>query len=219
MKKMLKKILFVSLLFSATVPATMQASFFSWATLRNGATEVGSKAVNWLNINSRNAFNFLKKHPIAVGGTVVVGGAATFALKKHPFLVGGAIVGTACAWKLSKAIKFYRNLWNKGLLNRELSKAAKEGNIAKVKQALESDADPNYQDSLGCSPVMLAADSGHDEIVELLLQNNATTIDLQDDFGWTALIYAVFKGKSESVKLLINSDADLNKNIDKFVNI
>ena len=45
MKRILKKILLISLLFSAAVPSTTQASFFSWTTLRNGAIVVTAFAV------------------------------------------------------------------------------------------------------------------------------------------------------------------------------
>ncbi len=39
MKAMLKKILFISLFFSAVVPSAMQANLLNWAALRNGVIE------------------------------------------------------------------------------------------------------------------------------------------------------------------------------------
>ena len=70
MKKMLKKILFISLLLSATVPSAAQENFSNKATLKKRVVEVGSRTVNWLTTNSKGAFNFLKKNPVAVGGTI-----------------------------------------------------------------------------------------------------------------------------------------------------
>lgn len=67
MKKILTKLLLISLLFSAVMPAKVQASFFSWATLSKSAATIGSNTINWLTANCGNIFNFLKKHPVAAG--------------------------------------------------------------------------------------------------------------------------------------------------------
>ena len=73
MKTTLKKILLISLLFSATVPSTMQADSLNWAALRSKGT------VSWLCTNGGNFCSFLKENPIVVGVGVV--GIAVFVWK------------------------------------------------------------------------------------------------------------------------------------------
>ncbi len=188
MKKMLKKILFISLLFSATVPATMQASFFSWAALKNSATKIGSKAVNWLSANGGNALNFLKKHPIAVGGTIVV---------------------TVAAWKLSKILrqrKLNNNLWE---AIKEGDADKPKGNYLKAKETLESGAKTNQVNQQGQTPLMEAAWHGNAKIVELLIDNEAE-LNKQNKHGSTALMIASELGHFQVTKSLLKNEATID---------
>ncbi|HEB41574.1 MAG TPA: histone deacetylase [Candidatus Dependentiae bacterium] len=59
MKSILQKILFISLLFSAVVPATMQASWLSWVS-----KDTAKKIIEGIK-------SFSKDHPFMVGGTIV----------------------------------------------------------------------------------------------------------------------------------------------------
>ena len=62
-------------------------------------------------------------------------------------------------------------------------------------------ADPNVQDRLGLSALMVAAISGEAECVRVLMQGGART-DLLEDHGYTALALAQLHGQHLVVKLL-----------------
>ena len=51
-----------------------------------------------------------------------------------------------------------------------------------------------------------ALKEGKTEAVKLLLQNDKTNINLQDNDGYTALMCASLEGKTEVVKLLLQND-------------
>ena len=71
------------------------------------------------------------------------------------------------------------------------------------------EADPNFSDSEGVTPLMIACHYGNIRIATLLLQPHAN-INQQDNDGWTALMIASELGHSEVVRVLINYGADLN---------
>merc|ERR1712183_1079047 len=87
--------------------------------------------------------------------------------------------------------------------------AAKAGNLAEVKQLLQNTyVDPT---SDGVVPLIIAALKGHEDVIRVLLDNNAN-IDHQDSRGYTPLIYAGFlsasQGKDEVVRLLLQRGAN-----------
>ena len=57
-----------------------------------------------------------------------------------------------------------------------------ENNEEGVKFLLEKEANIDYQDTRGWTPLMIAAYKGHHSIVETLIDNGAD-ITLQDKFG------------------------------------
>ncbi len=207
MKKTLKKILFISLLFSAAIPSAVQASFFNWTTLKNGAAEIGNKAASWPSANGG-------KHQIAMVGTVAV---------------------TAFTWKWLRQRKLNSNLWkaikegNVDQVEQALKSGANAntqsygsaefygqtalmyavyyGNLEVVELLLKHKADINKQDKHGRTVLMLSINS---ELIELLLVNGAAT-DKQDECGWTALMYAAKRGLPEVVQLLLANNANPDK--------
>ncbi len=166
MKKTLTKILLISLLFSATMPSTVQANL-NWITLKNGA------------------------------------------------IVATALAVTAFAWKLSRQRKLNSDFWE----------AVREENVAKIKQALKSNADVNKQDylsgrtalmsivgSIGIKEFSANARQGltvvFPEIINTLLSANGIDINKQDKWGHTALMYATEFGLLEISRKLLEHNAD-----------
>ena len=54
--------------------------------------------------------------------------------------------------------------------------------------------------------LMVAADKGHTECVELLLVKEA---GMQDRKGWTALMYATYNNRLECARLLAKKETDM----------
>ena len=65
--------------------------------------------------------------------------------------------------------------------------------------------DPDGKDNEGKTPLMLAAQRGHLEVVKLLLQTEKVDLDGKDSEGKTPLIWACEKGKLEVVELLLKT--------------
>lgn len=72
--------------------------------------------------------------------------------------------------------------------------------------------DTNLPDNEGNSPLMLASQAGHAEVVAFLLEKfrNGLGVDQRNIFGLTALMKASLQGRSRCVKLLLNSGASPN---------
>ncbi len=113
-------------------------------------------------------------------------------------------------WVDAKIIEEFRNH------KQEIHQAAKEGKFDAVKKMLKEDPDlVNAIDSDGLTPLHLAAEYGHRQIVELLLQEGAD-INAKSGFKRTPLHFAASSGHDEIVSLFIEKGAELNKN-DSFV--
>jgi len=89
------------------------------------------------------------------------------------------------------------------------------GDIQRVRELLDSGVDPNFQNRLGTTPLMMASAWGYTEIVRLLLKKGADP-NIQSrnmvlyDFGDTALMYATLEGETETVRLLLENGANPN---------
>ena len=70
-------------------------------------------------------------------------------------------------------------------------------------------AEINLQSGVGVAALMLAADKGHERVVELLLRHGAE-VDLQDSGGGTALMSAATNSHERVVELLIRHGAEIN---------
>ena len=218
MKTTLKKILFISLLFSATVPSSTVQANLDLAALRSGAIEIVS---------------FLRENPIVVGVGVV--GIAVFVWKMlkekamtdgfflavennnieevKQALANGTNVDVQNKYGDTALIKATDMghfeivkllLENNALVNKEnnddltaLMKAAIRGHSKIVKSLLTSGADVNHSDLLGYTALMGAASGGHSKVVELLLATKK--IDINRSFkkgGWTALMFVANREKN-----------------------
>ncbi len=95
----------------------------------------------------------------------------------------------------------------------DIHEAAAEGNIKRVKQHLVEGVDVNaiFKDSW--TPLHMAAEGGHREIVDLLIAKGAdinATAGWGDGVGWTPLHMAAEEGHKKVVELLILKGADIN---------
>ena len=97
-------------------------------------------------------------------------------------------------------------------LAKDLCKAAKKGCVEGVRAALDAGADVNRRGhQYSHSPLMLAANSGHDKCLELLIKAGA---DIECEEAWTSrtsLMVAAVQGHDNCLELLIHAGADLNK--------
>ncbi|XP_052075365.1 uncharacterized protein LOC127712790 [Mytilus californianus] len=112
--------------------------------------------------------------------------------------------------------------------------ASEKGYTEIVKSLLERNADvnPNMKDELlelspllqatvsghygidGYSPLIVACQNNHTEIVRLLL-NNKANVDMRTYVGVTAITLASANGNTEITRLLLDSNADINACIHK----
>jgi len=75
-------------------------------------------------------------------------------------------------------------------LRESLIEAARHGNIAAVRDALEKGANINaIEYAYGCTALMYASRNGHMDIVKLLIEKDAD-INAKDDVGATAFMHA-----------------------------
>ncbi len=88
-----------------------------------------------------------------------------------------------------------------------IHRAALDGNIEAVKQAIADGADVNAKDD--GTPLHYAADEGHKEIVELLITNGAD-VNAKDVGDGTPLHNAVAWSHKEIAELLIANGAEVN---------
>jgi poly(3-hydroxybutyrate) depolymerase len=94
-----------------------------------------------------------------------------------------------------------------------IHEAAAEGNIKRVKQHLVEGVDVNAKFKDGWTPLHMAAEGGHREIVDLLIAKGAdinATAGAGDGVGWTPLHEAAEEGHKKVVELLILKGADIN---------
>jgi uncharacterized protein len=85
--------------------------------------------------------------------------------------------------------------------------AAKDGNVAMIKELLAAGADPNAATSHGTTALMFAAAAGSGEGVTALLENHVD-IDAKETKGETALMMAAANGRAEVVRTLAARGAD-----------
>ncbi|MBK5112733.1 MAG: ankyrin repeat domain-containing protein [Candidatus Heimdallarchaeota archaeon] len=91
----------------------------------------------------------------------------------------------------------------------KLFEAVYKGDLAAIKEALESGANINAFDGLGLSVLRWAVRRNQLEIVEFLLENGAE-INAVSDYNWTALMEACMNGLTPIVRFLLEKGADVN---------
>jgi hypothetical protein len=90
-----------------------------------------------------------------------------------------------------------------------LGKAAREGDLAKLRALLADGADPNRRDGNGNSPLLEAVAAGQAAAARALVAAGANP-NLGSSGGRTPLIEAALGGRVEIARLLITAGADLN---------
>ena len=83
------------------------------------------------------------------------------------------------------------------------------GDIEAGKKHLAAGSDVNAKNSDDWTPLHLAADKGHKEIAELLIDKGAD-VNAKDEDSWTPLHLAASDGHKEVVELFIDKGADVN---------
>ncbi|KAA0170630.1 hypothetical protein FNF28_01392 [Cafeteria roenbergensis] len=91
-----------------------------------------------------------------------------------------------------------------------LWEAAKAGNTAEASRLLDAGAPVNRKNHAnnGVTALIVAAEHGHKDTVELLLDRGAD-LEATDDDGSTALVFAASGGHKDTVELLLDRGADL----------
>ncbi|PNW88902.1 hypothetical protein CHLRE_01g050050v5 [Chlamydomonas reinhardtii] len=88
-------------------------------------------------------------------------------------------------------------------IEEQLLAAAAEGNAEEVSRLIELEADVDFQDEEGVSPLMRAAEGGHTAVMAALLQAGAPW-NAQDSSGYCAGEYAMGSGQQEAVDMLLD---------------
>lgn len=96
------------------------------------------------------------------------------------------------------------------MAGQDIHAAARNGDLAAVKSALEKDPDQiSALNSNGSTPLIVAASVGHSQVLDYLL-NKGADIQAVNKMGMGALHYAVNGEFLDVVKLLIEKGADVN---------
>ncbi len=96
-----------------------------------------------------------------------------------------------------------------------IQEAAHAGDLNKVKTLLQNDPNLAFsKDSFGVTPLLAASDTGHKDVVELLLAYKAD-VNPKNCFDFTPLHYAARGGYKDLAALLIANKADVNARDDQ----
>lgn len=96
-------------------------------------------------------------------------------------------------------------------LNEQLREAANEGNLTTVESLLIAGANIEAPDESGNTPLMLAAYSGHEKVVQYLLDKRASVYAVDELVEKNALMWAINNGHVDVVRCLV---AWKEKNLD-----
>ena len=125
---------------------------------------------------------------------------------------GGPLATSLLSSVLLNAPEQLPELASRGLLGhvepfQPLSQAIAAGRLDAVGCLLEAGLDPNCQGGGGMRPLMLAARSGNDEMIRLLLRHAADR-HLTDGYGRTAIDFATVALKPATISLLVDGRRD-----------
>jgi len=101
-------------------------------------------------------------------------------------------------------------IYGHGAGHTALMEAAKNGYLEVVELLVAHKAVINWQSGTGCTALMYALEDGHEKIVKSLLAYRAA-VNLSDKYGRTALGHAACNGYPKLVKLLLKNKADINQ--------
>lgn len=91
---------------------------------------------------------------------------------------------------------------------RPLPQAVRAGSLETVKLLVEHKADVNEPGGNGKTPLILAAQNGHEDIISYLLERGAEVNGRNAADGTTALMWAANTGRARIVELLLESGGD-----------
>jgi ankyrin repeat protein len=92
----------------------------------------------------------------------------------------------------------------------EIHDVVQHGDLQAIKLLLDGNPDLIFsKDSLGLTPLHVAALTGRRDVVQLLLANKAD-VNARDKDGYTPLHWAADRGHKDLVKLLLVNRADIN---------
>ena len=91
----------------------------------------------------------------------------------------------------------------------DIFQASKKGDLARVKELVESGADVNVKNRDGETALMIATFKKHLDIVKYLVEKGAD-MNVQDINKETALMFAISKNHIDIVKYLVEKGADVN---------
>ncbi|CAM9605394.1 unnamed protein product, partial [Sphacelaria rigidula] len=92
--------------------------------------------------------------------------------------------------------------------DKRLHQAAKTGNLSHVRRALNVGT-PDPLDSDGRTPLHVAAEGGHAEVVMALLAASAA-VDARDKKGYTPLYLAASEGRLDAVRVLLEASPNVD---------
>ncbi|MCP4646548.1 MAG: ankyrin repeat domain-containing protein [bacterium] len=92
-------------------------------------------------------------------------------------------------------------------VKQQLLDSAKNGDIRKLKDALQKGASIDSQDEFGETPFLMISRTGNIKPMKFLLDKGANP-NAQDHAGWSALICVSREGNLEAAQLLLDSGAD-----------
>lgn len=87
--------------------------------------------------------------------------------------------------------------------------AAERGSVSAINRLLAEGAPPNWQNTVGWTPLMIAAAEKHLEAVAALLDSKADP-NIRNSYGRTAIMYAASYGQEAIVEKLLAAGADPN---------
>ncbi|KAK3862976.1 hypothetical protein Pcinc_031203 [Petrolisthes cinctipes] len=88
--------------------------------------------------------------------------------------------------------------------------AARRGNLELMEECLKAGVSVNSLDKSGCSPLHAAAQAGHRNCVDRLVQDTRIQVNLQNKLGDTPLHCAAYRGHAEVVQLLLKMGARID---------
>ena len=93
-------------------------------------------------------------------------------------------------------------------LTAQFYNAAKYGYLDIIQQLLAKRVEPDLKDTIGRSPLWMAAASGHSEVVQVLLSTNSVDINSKSLSARSPIFWAAACGYKTVVKLLLEAGAD-----------
>ena len=114
---------------------------------------------------------------------------------------------------------FGNNKNSSSINEKELIKASESGDIAMAKKLIEHEVDIFTRNDDDMTPLEIAVQYDHTEIVRLLLKNEPDDVVQDDEYyqdHYNALLQAVTNGNIEIVRLLLNHGLDLNEGIENY---